>query len=84
MAQAAQHSILIVSDSDVRVTPEYLRAVVAPLADEKVGLVTCPYRGVPQSGAAGRQSTLCGAVGATGRRGHVDRNDGGRAGGQHA
>ncbi len=47
MAKAAQHSILIVSDSDVRVTPEYLRAVVAPLADEKVGLVTCPYRGVP-------------------------------------
>ena len=49
MAQAAQHAILIVSDSDVRVTPEYLRAVVAPLADEKVGLVTCPYRGVPSS-----------------------------------
>lgn len=47
MAKAAQHSILIVSDSDVHVTPDYLRAVVAPLADEKVGLVTCPYRGVP-------------------------------------
>ena len=30
MAQAAQHAILIVSDSDVRVTPAYLRAVVAP------------------------------------------------------
>jgi ceramide glucosyltransferase len=47
MAQAATHPILIVSDSDVRVTPQYLRAVVAPLADEKVGMVTCPYRGVP-------------------------------------
>ena len=35
------------SDSDVRVTPTYLRTVVAPLADEKVGMVTCPYRGVP-------------------------------------
>jgi ceramide glucosyltransferase len=47
MAQAARHSILVVSDSDVRVTPRYLRAVVAPFADVKVGLVTCPYRGVP-------------------------------------
>ena len=47
MARAAQHSILIISDSDVRVTPEYLRTVVAPFADEKVGMVTCPYRGVP-------------------------------------
>jgi ceramide glucosyltransferase len=47
MAAAAQHSILVVSDSDVRVTPQYLRAVVAPFAEKEVGLVTCPYRGVP-------------------------------------
>jgi ceramide glucosyltransferase len=49
MAQTAQHAILVVSDSDVRVTPSYLRAVVAPFADRQVGLVTCPYRGVPSS-----------------------------------
>jgi ceramide glucosyltransferase len=47
MAAAAQHSILVVSDSDVRVTPQYLRAVIAPFAEKEVGLVTCPYRGVP-------------------------------------
>src|SRR3954451_20387790 len=47
MAQAAQHPVLIVSDSDVRVTPQYLRAVVGPFADPEVGVVTCPYRGVP-------------------------------------
>jgi ceramide glucosyltransferase len=47
MAQTAENSILVVSDSDVRVTPQYLRAVVSPFGDEKVGLVTCPYRGVP-------------------------------------
>lgn len=41
----AQHSILVVSDSDMRVTPDYLRRVVAPLADRRVGLVTCCYRG---------------------------------------
>jgi ceramide glucosyltransferase len=49
MAQAAQHPILIVSDSDVRVTPQYLGAVVAPFADQGVGMVTCPYRGVPSA-----------------------------------
>ena len=47
MAAAARYSILVVSDSDVRVTPQYLRAVIAPFAEQKVGLVTCPYRGVP-------------------------------------
>jgi ceramide glucosyltransferase len=47
MAAAARYAILVVSDSDVRVTPEYLRAVVAPFAEKEVGLVTCPYRGVP-------------------------------------
>lgn len=51
MAQAAQHSILVVSDSDVRVTPEYLRAVIAPFEDANVGVVTCPYRGVPSAAA---------------------------------
>lgn len=57
MAQLAQHSILIVSDSDVRVGPQYLRAVVAPFADKAVGVVTCPYRGVPSPApAAGNRS----------------------------
>src|SRR5581483_1787437 len=32
MAQAAQHSILVISDSDVCVTPAYLRTVVSPFA----------------------------------------------------
>lgn len=55
MAQAAQHSILIVSDSDVCVGPQYLRTVVAPFADPQVGLVTCPYRGVPAAADPGTQ-----------------------------
>jgi ceramide glucosyltransferase len=46
MQVAAKHEIFVVSDSDVLVTPDYLRAVVAPLADEGIGLVTCLYRGV--------------------------------------
>ncbi|MCU1313336.1 MAG: putative ceramide glucosyltransferase [Acidobacteriaceae bacterium] len=52
MAQAARHSILVVSDSDVRVGPDYLRAVVAPFADPQLGVVTCPYRGIPSRAAA--------------------------------
>lgn len=50
MEQAASHDIFIVSDSDVRVTPDYLREVVAPFADAKTGAVTCLYRGVAERG----------------------------------
>lgn len=45
LASQARHEVLVVSDSDMRVTPDYLRRVVAPLADEHIGLVTCLYRG---------------------------------------
>ena len=38
--------MLIVSDSDVRVEPGFLRAIVAPFHDPKVGGVTCLYRGL--------------------------------------
>ena len=39
-----KHEIIIVSDADVRVPPELLANVVAPLGVEKVGLVSCFYR----------------------------------------
>ena len=50
MANAAHCSILVVSDSDVRVTPDYARAVAAPFADPSVGAMTCLYRGVAAEG----------------------------------
>jgi ceramide glucosyltransferase len=50
MEKAAAHDIFIISDSDVRVTRNYLREVVAPFDDEKVGAVTCLYRGVAEQG----------------------------------
>jgi ceramide glucosyltransferase len=46
MAREAKHEIVIVSDSDVRVDADYLRAVVAPFQEAKVGGVTCLYRGL--------------------------------------
>ena len=50
MEEAAAHDILVISDSDVRVTPVYLRAVALPFADPRVGAITCPYRGVAAEG----------------------------------
>jgi ceramide glucosyltransferase len=50
MESEATHEILIVSDSDVRVRPAYLRAVSLPFAGARVGAVTCPYRGVAAEG----------------------------------
>jgi ceramide glucosyltransferase len=46
MLPAARHELLLVNDSDIRVPPDYLRKVIAPLADASVGLVTCLYGGV--------------------------------------
>jgi ceramide glucosyltransferase len=50
MEEAAAHDILVISDSDVRVTPGYLRAVALPFADKRVGGITCLYRGVAAEG----------------------------------
>jgi ceramide glucosyltransferase len=46
MLPEARYEYLIVNDSDIRVEPDYLRRVVTPLADPRVGMVTCLYRGV--------------------------------------
>ena len=51
MARAAANDLWVISDSDVGVTPEYLRRVVMQFADPRVGCVTCLYRGyVPFGG----------------------------------
>jgi ceramide glucosyltransferase len=43
LVREARYELLVISDSDVRVRPDYLRTVVAPLADPNVGAVTCFY-----------------------------------------
>jgi ceramide glucosyltransferase len=46
MIPGSANDCLVISDSDVRVSPDFLRSVIPALLDPKVGLVTCPYRGV--------------------------------------
>jgi ceramide glucosyltransferase len=46
LVREARHEIVIVTDSDVRVDPGYLRAIAAPFRDATVGGVTCLYRGI--------------------------------------
>jgi ceramide glucosyltransferase len=50
MAKMATHDLWAISDSDVRVTPDYLRRIVLPFAEEQVGCSTCLYRGVVVKG----------------------------------
>jgi ceramide glucosyltransferase len=50
MAEVAAHDILVTADSDVEVSPNYLREIVPPLLDPKVGMVTCVYRGKNATG----------------------------------
>jgi ceramide glucosyltransferase len=50
MEAKAAYDILVISDSDVRVTPDYLRGVALAFADPAVGGLTCPYRGVAVEG----------------------------------
>jgi ceramide glucosyltransferase len=47
MLQCARHDVLVISDSDALVGPDYLATVTAPLQDESTGLVTCLYHSVP-------------------------------------
>ena len=50
MMPLAKYDYLVISDSDVRVSPDYLSRIVPPLLDPDVGIVTCPYRGSPHPG----------------------------------
>src|SRR5262249_32433705 len=43
---AARHDTLVISDSDVRLKPGYLREMVGPLADPQMGYVCSLYRSV--------------------------------------
>jgi ceramide glucosyltransferase len=50
MTAGSSGDCLVITDSDVAVAPDFLRNVVPPLLNPKIGLVTCLYRGVPAGG----------------------------------
>jgi ceramide glucosyltransferase len=58
MIADARYGCLIVNDSDIRVEPDYLQRVTAPLADSRVGMVTCLYRGVASATLGSRLESL--------------------------
>jgi ceramide glucosyltransferase len=49
MIPHARHNILLMADSDIRVTPSMTSSIAAEFGEPSVGLVTCPYRAVPGS-----------------------------------
>jgi ceramide glucosyltransferase len=49
MVPLSLNDFFVISDSDVRVERDFLRNVIPPLLDPKLGLVSCLYRGDPAS-----------------------------------
>lgn len=45
MLREARYEYVLINDSDIRVSPNYLTRVMGCFADEKVGMVTAPYLG---------------------------------------
>ncbi len=78
MFREAAHEYAVISDSDVSVSPQYLRRLIPPLLDGRTGLVMCLYRGVPTGGlwsrleALGMSVEMTGGVLAASMMGEVD------------
>jgi ceramide glucosyltransferase len=58
MERVIAHDVLILSDSDIAVEPDYLRQVVTALSPDKVGAVTCIYTGWAAAGLASQVSAM--------------------------
>lgn len=55
MFPAARHDVLVISDSDIHVAPDYLARLASTLAEPKTGLVTTIYSGLAPSGSLAGQ-----------------------------
>ncbi len=68
LVREASHELLVMSDSDVRVSPGLLAHLAKELQEPGVGLITCPYRAVAGSSvwsrleAIGMNTELLGGV----------------------
>jgi ceramide glucosyltransferase len=58
MARVACGDVIVLADSDIRASREYLSNVIAALDRPGVGLVTCLYRGLPVAGPWSRLSAM--------------------------
>src|SRR5215467_148407 len=58
MLAVSRFEHILVNDSDIRVEPDYLQRIVAPLTDRKVGMVTCLYRGIAARTLGSRLESL--------------------------
>ncbi len=58
LARAADHDVLILSDSDIRVPADHVATIVAELAQPGVGAVTCLYAGLPAGNVWSRLSAM--------------------------
>lgn len=54
----AKHEQIVIVDSDIRVGEDYLRHIIPPLGDERVGLVTCLYRAAKAPNWASRLEAI--------------------------
>jgi ceramide glucosyltransferase len=68
LVREARYDVLVMSDSDVRVTPTLLSHLAREFQDDHIGLISCPYRAVAgkslwsQLEAIGMNTELLGGV----------------------
>ncbi|MBV9297138.1 MAG: glycosyltransferase, partial [Acidobacteriaceae bacterium] len=58
MFDESRHDLIAMSDSDVRVGPDFCRSVAAEFENQRLGLITCPYRAVAGKGIWSRLEAL--------------------------
>ncbi|MGJ0506286.1 MAG: bacteriohopanetetrol glucosamine biosynthesis glycosyltransferase HpnI [Methylocystis sp.] len=58
MLRLAKHDVLVISDSDIEVSQNYLSQLVAHLNEENIGAVTCLYHGLPYGNIWSRHEAL--------------------------
>lgn len=59
LARAARYNVLAVSDADIRVGPDYLRALASPFRDPTVGATTSLFTGIPVPSFWPEMEALC-------------------------